>query len=108
MAACLTPVVKEVNLGRADVKKLFELSKGGKIAGCMVVDGSLVRGAKVRVYRGRDLIYEGIISSLRHFQDEVSETRAGMECGVRIEGFNDFNVGDSLQCYKLEKVLQSI
>ncbi len=108
MAGLLDPVVKEVNLGRADVKKLFELSKGGKIAGCMVVDGSLVRGAKVRVYRGRDLIYEGIISSLRHFQDEVSETRAGMECGVRIEGFNDFNVGDSLQCYKLEKVLQSI
>ena len=108
MAGLLEPVVKEVNLGRADVKKVFELSKGGKIAGCMVVDGSLSRGAKVRVYRGKELVYEGIISSLRHFHDEVNECRAGMECGVRIEGFNDFNVGDTLQCYKLEKTLQSI
>jgi len=108
MAGLLEPVVKEVNLGRADVKKVFELSKGGKVAGCMVVDGSLIRGAKVRVYRGKELVYEGIISSLRHFQDEVNETRAGMECGVRIEGFNDFNVGDTLHCYKLEKTLQSI
>lgn len=107
MAGLLEPIVKEVVTGRADVKKVFELSKGGKVAGCMVREGVITRG-KVRVYRGKDLIYEGVIMSLRHFQEEVNEIRAGMECGIRIEGFNDFNEGDVIECYNIEKTLQDL
>lgn len=107
MAGLLEPIVKEVVTGRADVKKVFELSKGGKVAGCMVREGVISRG-KVRVYRGKDLIYDGVVASLRHFQEEVNEIRAGMECGIRIEGFNDFQEGDTIECYTVEKTLQDI
>jgi len=107
MAGLLEPIIKEVVIGRADVKKVFELSKGGKVAGCMVREGIINRG-KVRVYRGKDLIYQGVIMSLRHFQDEVNEIRAGMECGIRIEGFNDFQEGDVIECYNIEKTLQEL
>lgn len=108
MAGLLEPIINEVIIGEASVKKVFELSKGGKVAGCMVTEGSINRGAKAKIYRGKDLIYDGIIASIRHFQDEVNEVRAGMECGIRIDGFNDFNEGDVIQCYNLEKKLQSL
>ncbi|MGC8743141.1 MAG: translation initiation factor IF-2 [Verrucomicrobiia bacterium] len=108
MAGLLEPIINEVIIGEASVKKVFELSKGGKVAGCMVTEGNINRGAKAKVYRGKDLIYDGIIASIRHFQDEVNEVRAGMECGIRIDGFNDFNEGDVIQCYNLEKKLQSL
>ena len=80
----------------------FELSKGGNVAGCMVSSGRIVRG-KARVLRRKGLIYEGIIQTLRRFQDEVNEVRAGMECGIRIEGFNEMQVGDAIECYTTEK-----
>jgi translation initiation factor IF-2 len=108
MAGLLEPIITEVVIGEASVKKVFELSKGGKVAGCMVTDGTITRGAKAKVLRGKNLIYDGIIGSLRHFQDEVNEVRVGMECGIRIDGFNDFKEGDVIQCYNLEKKLQSI
>ena len=102
MAGLLEPAVKEVVIGSAEVRKLFELSKGGHVAGCMVSSGRVVRG-KARVLRRKGLIYEGVVQSLRRFQDEVSEVRAGMECGIRIEGFNDMQVGDTIDCYTTEK-----
>jgi translation initiation factor IF-2 len=102
MAGLLEPTIKEVVIGSAEVRKIFELSKGGNVAGCMVSNGRIVRG-KARVLRRKGLIYEGIIQTLRRFQDEVNEVRAGMECGVRIEGFNDMQVGDSIECYTTEK-----
>ena len=68
-----------------------------------VADDSIVRG-KVRVRRRKDIIYEGILQSLRRFQDEVNEVRAGMECGLRIEGYSEFQVGDAIECYNVEKV----
>jgi len=102
MAGLLEPDVKEVVVGSAEVRQIFELSKGIPVAGCMVSSGRIVRG-KVRVRRGKSVIYEGVTQSLRRFQDEVNEVRAGMECGIRIEGFGDFEVGDAIECYSLEK-----
>lgn len=103
MAGLLDPILKEVVTGSAEVRKIFELSKGGNVAGCAVTSGRITRG-KVRVMRRKNLIYEGVTQSLRRFQDEVNEVRAGMECGIRIEGFNDFVIGDSIECYSVEKV----
>jgi translation initiation factor IF-2 len=103
MAGLLEPVSKETVIGSAEVRKIFELSKGAPVAGCMVSSGRIIRG-KVRVRRRKDVIYEGVTQSLRRFQDEVNEVRAGMECGIRIEGFGEFQVGDAIECYTIEKV----
>jgi translation initiation factor IF-2 len=103
MAGLLDPIVKETVLGSAEVRQVFELSKGVPVAGCAVTAGRVARG-KVRVRRRKDIIYEGVTQSLRRFQDEVNEVRAGMECGIRIEGFSEIQVGDVIECYSLEKV----
>jgi translation initiation factor IF-2 len=103
MAGLLEPDTKETVIGSAEVRKVFELSKGAPVAGCMVSSGRIVRG-KVRVRRRKDVIYEGVTQSLRRFQDEVNEVRAGMECGIRIEGFGEFEVSDAIECYMIEKV----
>jgi translation initiation factor IF-2 len=102
MAGLLDPVMKDVVVGSAEVRKIFELSKGMPVAGCMVTVGRIVRG-KVRVMRRKGLIYEGVTQTLRRFQDEVNEVRAGMECGIRLEGFGDFQVGDVIECYTVER-----
>ena len=107
MAGLLDPILKEVVMGAAEVRKVFELSKGGNVAGCVISHGRLVKG-KVRVMRRKGLIYEGVTQSLRRFQDEVNEVRAGMECGIRIEGFNEFQIGDSIECYTIEKVASKL
>jgi len=103
MAGLLEPDLKETIVGSAEVRQIFELSKGVPVAGCMVSSGRIVKG-KVRVRRRKDVVYEGILQSLRRFQDEVNEVRAGMECGLRIEGYSDFQVGDAIECYAIEKV----
>jgi translation initiation factor IF-2 len=103
MAGLLEPDVKESIVGSAEVRQIFELSKGVPVAGCMVSSGRIVKG-KVRVRRRKDVIYEGIAQSLRRFQDEVNEVRAGMECGIRIEGYSEIQVGDAIECYTTEKV----
>jgi translation initiation factor IF-2 len=107
MAGLLEPVYKEVVTGSADVRKIFALSKGGNVAGCVVTSGRIVKG-KLRVMRRKSLVYEGVSQSLRRFQDEVTEVRAGIECGIRIDGFNDYQVGDVIECYSLERIAQSL
>jgi translation initiation factor IF-2 len=102
MAGLLDPVVKENIIGAAEVRQVFDLSKGTPVAGCMIINGRVVRG-KARIRRRKDVIYEGIIQSLRRFQDEVNEVRAGLECGIRIEGYSEFQVGDLIECYTFEK-----
>jgi translation initiation factor IF-2 len=103
MAGLLDPDLKETIVGSAEVRQVFELSKGSPVAGCMVGSGHIVRG-KVRVRRNKDVIYEGVTQSLRRFQDEVNEVHAGMECGLRVEGFGEFKVGDVIECYSVEKI----
>ena len=107
MAGLLDPLSKEIIAGSAEVRQVFQLSKGLPVAGSMVTSGRIVRG-KVRVRRRKDVIYEGVTQSLRRFQDEVNEVRAGMECGIRIEGFGEIQVGDVIECYTVEKVAQKL
>jgi translation initiation factor IF-2 len=107
MAGLLEPILKDLTVGVAEVRKVFALSKGVPVAGCMVTSGRIVKG-KVRVRRRKEIIYEGITQSLRRFQDEVTEVRAGMECGIRIDGFNETQVGDQIECYAIEKVAQKL
>lgn len=99
----LEPVVKEKVLGRAQVLQVFTASKFGKVAGCRVTDGELRRNAKVRLFRGTDVVYEGDMGSLRHEKDDVKEVKQGYECGVGFKSFNDIQVGDQLVCFVLEK-----
>ena len=107
MAGLLDPLMKDVVTGQAEVRQIFELSKGGNVAGCAVTSGKIVRG-KMRVTRKGDLVYEGISHTLKRFKDEVNEVRSGMECGIRLDGFDDFKEGDIVECYTQEKVAQSL
>jgi len=99
----LEPETKEQIIGRAQVLAVFSASKFGKVAGCRVTEGELRRNAKVRLYRGTDIVYEGDMGSLRHEKEDVREVRQGYECGVGFKSFNDIQVGDQLVCYTLEK-----
>jgi translation initiation factor IF-2 len=107
MAGLLEPITREVIIGSAEVRKVFQLSKGAPVAGCIVASGRIAKG-KVRIRRRKEIIYEGLAQSLRRFQDEVNEVRAGMECGIRIEGFTDYQIGDGIEYYAVEKVAQKL
>ncbi|MFL7869151.1 MAG: translation initiation factor IF-2 [Anaerolineales bacterium] len=99
----LEPVLTEKVIGRAEVLAVFPISKVGKIAGCKVREGELRRNAKVRLYRGEDLLFEGEMASLKHEKEDVREIRTGFECGVGLKNFHDIQEGDELVCYVLEK-----
>jgi translation initiation factor IF-2 len=99
----LEPVLTEKIIGRAEVMAVFPISKVGKIAGCKVREGELRRNAKVRLYRGEDLLFEGEMSSLKHEKEDVREIRTGFECGVGLKNFHNIEGGDELVCYILEK-----
>jgi len=99
----LEPVIVEKVIGRATVLQVFTASKFGRVAGCKVTEGELRRGARVRLYRGTDLIYEGDLSSLRHEKEDIKEIRQGFECGVGFKSFSDIQPGDQLVCHIVEK-----
>jgi translation initiation factor IF-2 len=103
VAGLLAPVIKEVYLGRAEVRNTFKVKGSGVIAGCSVQDGLIKRNAEVRVLRDGAVIHTGTVSSLKRFKDDASEVRAGYECGVGVSNFNDVKVGDLLECFKIEK-----
>ncbi|MCJ7435901.1 MAG: translation initiation factor IF-2 [Anaerolineales bacterium] len=103
LTGMLEPVIVEKVLGRAQVLAAFSASRFGKVAGCKVGEGELRRGARVRLFRGADMIYEGDLSSLRHEKEDVKEIRQGFECGVGFKSFNDIEPGDQLVCYIIEK-----
>ncbi|HTZ99582.1 MAG TPA: translation initiation factor IF-2 [Candidatus Aquilonibacter sp.] len=103
VAGLLAPVIKEMSLGRAEVRDTFRVKGAGVIAGCSVQDGIIKRDADVRVIRDGAVVYTGRIISLRRFKDDVNEVRAGFECGIGISNFNDVKVGDVLECFKIEK-----
>jgi translation initiation factor IF-2 len=100
----LEPEIKENVIGHAEVRAIFHISRVGNIAGCRVIDGEIRRNAKMRVVRDGESVFEGEVASLKHHQDDVREVRQGFECGVAIKGFNDFEEGDLLESYVLEKV----
>jgi translation initiation factor IF-2 len=99
----LAPEMKETVLGKAQVMAVFSISKVGNIAGCKVIQGEVRRNGKIRVMRGDKLIHEGDVSSLKIVKDDVREVRQGYECGISLKNFNEFNPGDILECYIIEK-----
>ena len=102
LAGKLEPEKREVALGEAKILQIFNLSKGGKICGCMVESGSVKVGSKARVFRNNELIYNGEVASLKRFQDNVKEVKAGLECGIKLDNFTDFEEGDLIEIFEIE------
>ena len=107
MAGLLDPEHRETVIGHAEVKQVFQLSRG-IVAGCLVTDGRVARVARARVLRKRQPVYDGGISTLRRFQDDVKEVRSGLECGIKLGDFSEYQVGDIIECYQLEQVAQKL
>jgi translation initiation factor IF-2 len=107
MTGLLDPELRESTVGRASVKKVFALTKY-PVAGCMVDSGRIVRTGHARVLRKGQPIYDGTVQTLKRFQDDASEVRTGMECGIRLGNFDEYLEGDTIECYILEKVAQQL
>jgi translation initiation factor IF-2 len=105
VAGMLEPVIKETYLGRAVVKKIFNISRVGTVLGCQVIDGKMVRNAEVRVIRGNQVLYQTRISSLKHVKDNVTEVKRDAECGLGVEKTQDIQAGDILEAFVREKVM---
>ena len=108
MVGLLDPTFREVSAGRAEVRDTFKVPKIGTIAGCHVLEGTIPRGASIRLVRDGRVIFEGKISSLRRFKDDVSEVRAGFDCGIGIERFQDLKPGDVIEAYGREEVAATL
>ena len=106
MKGLLDPVFEEVVLGTAEVRETFNYSKVGTIAGCYVLDGKILRSAKVRVIRNGVNVFEGMIDSLKHGKEDAKEMAKGFECGIKIQNFNDVKKGDMIEAFKMEQVKQ--
>jgi len=108
MAGMMASTFEERTLGTAEVREVFQIPKVGNIAGCYVTDGRIERGQNLRLLRDGIVTYEGKNSSLRRFKDDAKEVKAGYECGIGIENFNDIKVGDTIECYYLEEIRPEI
>jgi len=104
MEGLLSPTFKEKYLGRAEVRELFSVPKVGMVAGSHVQDGKMLRNAQVRLLRDNVVVYEGKMSSLRRFKDDVKEVASGYECGIGLENYNDLKVGDIIEAFEMEKI----
>jgi translation initiation factor IF-2 len=107
MADLLDPDIKEIKLGAAEVRATFPLAKGF-VAGCLVTEGKINRNAAARLRRGREIVHEGKVGTLKRFKDDANEVRAGLECGVKLDDFNGYQVGDVIECYDTQKVRASL
>jgi len=107
MSGMLEPELREAVIGHAEVRQVFDLTKG-KVAGCMVTDGRISRTARARVLRRRQPIYDGGLATLRRFTDDVKEVRAGLECGIKLGDFSEYLPEDIIECYTLEKIPQQL
>jgi translation initiation factor IF-2 len=107
MSGLLAPEHRETVIGHAEVKQVFDLTKG-KVAGCVVLDGRIARTARARVLRRKQPIYDGGLATLRRFTDDVKEVRAGLECGIKLGDFSEYLPEDIIECYTLEKVPQQL
>jgi translation initiation factor IF-2 len=104
MVGLLDPTYKETFLGNAQIREVFRITKVGNVAGCMVTEGMVKRGAKVRLLRDDVVIHEGTLKTLRRFKDEVREVQHGFECGMAFENYDDIKVGDVIECFDVEEV----
>ena len=108
MEGLLEPTLREKGLGRAEVREVFSVPKVGNVAGCYVLDGKMLRNARVRLLRDNVVIYEGKMSSLRRFKDDVKEVASGYECGIGLENYNDIKVGDIIEAFEMEKTAATL
>ncbi|MFV0281435.1 MAG: translation initiation factor IF-2, partial [Rhodoblastus sp.] len=108
MSGLLAPAIRETMLGNAQILEVFNISKVGKVAGCRVTDGTVERGAHVRLIRDNVVVHEGKLSTLKRFKDEVKEVLAGQECGMAFENYQDMRAGDVIECYRVEEVKRSL
>ncbi len=108
MSGLLAPTLRETMLGNAQILEVFNISKVGKIAGCRVTDGTVERGANVRLIRDNVVVHEGKLSTLKRFKDEVKEVQSGQECGMAFEAYQDMRVGDVIECYRVETIQRSL
>jgi translation initiation factor IF-2 len=110
MAGLLEPTIKETRVGTAEVRQIFKTPKVGTVAGCLVIDGRMTRSgeAQARLLRDNVVVWQGRLASLRRFKDDVSEVKAGFECGIALERFNDVKVGDVIEVFSVERVAQTV
>jgi translation initiation factor IF-2 len=108
MSGLLAPTLRETMLGNAQILEIFNISKVGKVAGCRVTDGTVERGANVRLIRDNVVVHEGKLSTLKRFKDEVKEVVAGQECGMAFENYHDMRAGDVIECYRVETIQRSL
>jgi len=108
MSGLLAPTLRETMLGNAQILEVFNISKVGKVAGCRVTDGTVERGANVRLIRDNVVVHEGKLSTLKRFKDEVKEVQSGQECGMAFENYGDMRVGDIIECYRVETIQRSL
>ncbi len=108
MLGLVDPTYKETLIGNAQIREVFRITKAGNVAGCMVTDGMVKRGAKVRLLRDNIVIHEGTLKTLRRFKDEVREVQHGFECGMAFENYEDMKVGDVIECFDIEEVKPSL
>ncbi|MFH1577475.1 MAG: translation initiation factor IF-2 [Candidatus Omnitrophota bacterium] len=104
----LDPKIKKVFLGRVEIRKVFKLSRSGTIAGCFVVKGKILRSATVSVVRNGEVVFEGKISSLKRFKDDVREAAEGFECGISLAGFDSYQEGDVIEAYEIQKIARTL
>ncbi|HTX66982.1 MAG TPA: translation initiation factor IF-2 [Opitutaceae bacterium] len=107
MADLLEPELHEVKIGAAEVRQIFPVSKGF-VAGCLVTEGKITRNAPARVHRGKERVFEGKVGTLRRFKDDANEVRAGLECGIRLDDFDDYKEGDVIEVVEIQKVRASL
>ncbi|MFD2252143.1 translation initiation factor IF-2 [Pseudochelatococcus lubricantis] len=108
MSGMLAPTLREHTLGNAEIREIFNVSKVGKVAGCLVTDGVVQRGAHVRLIRDNVVIHEGKLSQLKRFKDDAKEVVAGQECGMSFESYQDMRVGDIIECYTVEEIRRTL
>ncbi|MGO9134079.1 MAG: translation initiation factor IF-2 [Methylovirgula sp.] len=108
MSGLLPPTLREEMLGNAQILEVFNISKVGKVAGCLVTDGIVQRGAHVRLIRDNVVVHEGKLSTLKRFKDEVKEVVSGQECGMAFENYQDMRAGDVIECYNVHEIKRSL
>ncbi|GAB2177551.1 translation initiation factor IF-2 [Dongia sp. agr-C8] len=108
LSGMLAPTLREQFLGNAEIREIFNITKVGKVAGCMVTEGQVKRGAKVRLLRDNVVIHEGTLKTLRRFKDEVREVKEGFECGMAFENYDNIQKGDVIECFEMEEVARAL
>jgi translation initiation factor IF-2 len=108
LSGMLKPTLREQFLGNAEIREVFQITKSGKVAGCMVTEGIVKRGAKVRLLRDNVVIHEGTLKTLRRFKDEVREVKEGYECGMAFENYQDIQPGDVIEAFEIEEVARTL